>query len=254
MVFYTPFVGGRRFCVVDLLVLSMHESRYQVDIAENGMSILIGTEMPVFYTSSGRLEEEIPLQGDRDTLLAAHQEVVDLIISRHGSREVMSKNPQVIKLPFPCDQDISKQMIWNEGDHLLYEMFRLDPDIEQSWHQMHPILRITLKSNKKAQNRTWDQTKVISPRNPRFAGRPGTGQAGRHTGAHSGGSRGDGGGGGGGAVGAVVGVAGGGGVGVLLVNLVQEEMVGKLPGGQIYWVILSLPLFLVLVSLTLYHP
>ncbi len=38
MVFYTHFVGGRRFCVVDLLVLSMHESRYQVDISENGMS------------------------------------------------------------------------------------------------------------------------------------------------------------------------------------------------------------------------
>ena len=129
MVFYTHFVGRRRFCVVDLLVLSMHESRYQVDISENGMSILIGTEMPTFYTSSGRLEDEIPLQGDRDTLLAAHQEVVDLIISRHGSREVMSTNPQVIKLPFPCDQDISKQMIWNEGDHLLYEMFCRDPEI-----------------------------------------------------------------------------------------------------------------------------
>lgn len=194
MVFYTPFVRGRRYCVVDLLVLSMHESRYQVDIAENGMSILIGTEIPAFFTSSGRLEEEIPLQGDRDTLLAAHHELVDDIISHHGSREVMSTNPQVVKLPFPCDQDISKQMIWNEGDHLLYEMFRLDPDIEQSWHQMHPILRITLKSNKKAQNRNWDQTKVISPRNPRFAVRPGTGQGGRHAGANGGGFGGRGGG------------------------------------------------------------
>ena len=138
MVFYTPFVGGRSFCVVDLLVLSMHESRYQVDIAESGMSILIGTEIPVFYTSTSRLEEETPLQGDHGTLLAAHQEVVDLIISRHCSHEVMSKNPQVIKLPFPCDQDISKQMIWNESDHLLYEMFWFDPDIEQSWHQITP--------------------------------------------------------------------------------------------------------------------
>ena len=119
MVFYNHFVGGRRFCAVDLLVLSMHESRYQVDISEHGMFILIGTEMPAFYTSSGSLEDEIPLQGDRDTLLPAHQEVVDLIISRHGSHKVMSTNPQVIKLPFPCDQDISKQMIWNDGDHLL---------------------------------------------------------------------------------------------------------------------------------------
>ena len=35
--------------------------------------------------------------------------------------------------------------------------FRLDPDIEQSWHQMHPILCIPLKSNKKAQNCNWDK-------------------------------------------------------------------------------------------------
>jgi len=88
-------------------------------------------------------------------------------------------------------------MIWNEGDHLLYEMFRRDPDIEQSWHQMHPILRITLKSNKKAQNRNWDQTRVISPRNPRFAGQRGTGQTGRLAGENNGGGRGGGGGGGG---------------------------------------------------------
>ena len=62
---------------------------------------------------------------------------------------------------------------------------------------MHPILRITLKSNKKAQNRNWDQTRVISPRNPRFAGQRGTGQTGRLAGENNGGGRGGGGGGGG---------------------------------------------------------
>jgi hypothetical protein len=78
----------------------MHESRNQVDISKNGVSILICTEMPALYTSSGRLEDAIPLQGDHDTLLAAHQENDDLIISHHGSHELMSMNPQVIKLHF----------------------------------------------------------------------------------------------------------------------------------------------------------
>jgi hypothetical protein len=50
MVFHTPFVGERRFCVINLLMLSLHESRYHVDIAENGMTISIGMEMPAFYT------------------------------------------------------------------------------------------------------------------------------------------------------------------------------------------------------------
>ena len=80
IVFYIHIVGGERFCVVDLLMLSMHESKYEVDISENGTSILIGTEMHAFYTSSSRLKDEIPLQDDHDTLLTAHQEVVDLVL------------------------------------------------------------------------------------------------------------------------------------------------------------------------------
>ena len=107
---------------------------------------------------------------DCDTLLAAHHEVVDIIISHHWSHEVMSSNPQVIKLPFPCEQDISKQMIWNEGGHLLYEMFRCDLKIQQSWHQVHLILCITVKSNKKARNCNWEQMRVISSRNSHVQG------------------------------------------------------------------------------------
>ena len=57
-----------------------------IDISENATSILIGTEMPAFYTSSDRLEDEIPLHGDSDTLLAVHQEVVDLITHHFTSR------------------------------------------------------------------------------------------------------------------------------------------------------------------------
>jgi hypothetical protein len=45
----------------------MDELRYQIHIAENCMSISIGMEIPAFYTSSDRMEDEIPLQGDRHT-------------------------------------------------------------------------------------------------------------------------------------------------------------------------------------------
>ena len=123
MVCLTPFVSRRKYCVVDLLVLSMHELSYQVGNAENGMSISIGTEMSAFYSSSGRLENEIHLQGDGDTFLAAYYVVVDLIITCHGSHEVTSSNRQVIKLPFASDQEITTRMTWNEGYHLLYESF-----------------------------------------------------------------------------------------------------------------------------------
>jgi len=38
--------------VFNLLVLSMHEPRYQIDVGEKDMSISNGPEMSAFYTSS----------------------------------------------------------------------------------------------------------------------------------------------------------------------------------------------------------
>lgn len=70
------------------------------------MSVLIVTEFPTFYTSSERLNDEIPHQDDRYILLAAHHDVVDLIISSNVSCVVAPSNHEVIMLPFTCDQYI----------------------------------------------------------------------------------------------------------------------------------------------------
>lgn len=63
------------------------------------------------------------MQGDYDSLLAAHHEVDDLIITCHGMHEVRSSSLYIINLSFAYDHEISKQIIWNEGNHLLYAIF-----------------------------------------------------------------------------------------------------------------------------------
>jgi hypothetical protein len=67
------------------------------------------------------------------------------------------KNPQLRW------QNISWDSFW-----LAYKMFLHNPKIQQSWHQMQPILCIMVKSKKKTQNHNWEQMRLIYPRKSHF--------------------------------------------------------------------------------------
>jgi hypothetical protein len=51
-------------------------------------------------------------------------------------------------------------LIWNEGDDRLFHKLSAHADLAHAWHQMHCILRVSLKSAQKAKNRKWEGMKI----------------------------------------------------------------------------------------------
>lgn len=158
--FATQYIGTVRYCVVDFYVHAQDESRYEVNISQDGTKLFLSSEVPAFFFASERLADELELDGRRDAVMAAHAEAVDLVMEDMGSGVIKSEKPQVVVLPFACDQELTRELIWNEGDDRLFHKLSAHADLAHAWHQMHCILRVSLKSAQKAKNRKWEGMKI----------------------------------------------------------------------------------------------
>jgi hypothetical protein len=96
--------------------------------------------------------------------MGGHTETVDAIIAEHGTGEIWTEEQEII-LPFPCDKEFNKRLIWHDGDTQLYADFSQDPNIERAWHQMCPsILCVELTSSSKKVTRNWaGKTMAVMP-------------------------------------------------------------------------------------------
>ena len=189
---------GRRKCMVDILVFSQHQNSFLADLDEAGTTVTLKVKLPESFITSNRLEDEIVHVGDRDALYASHHEATNLIAQNHGTDIVYSEE-QKIKLPFACDLDFEKYIVWNTGDTLLFNELAENPDIGLAHHQMMPVLRIELNSVKKRLNRGFGASRISGRTPPRMGGGGGGAAGGAGAGGGDrGGGRGGGGGGGGG--------------------------------------------------------
>jgi hypothetical protein len=53
--------------------------------------------------------------------MAAHAEAVNQVMDDMGSGVIKSDKPQVVILPFACDRELTRELIWNESDERLYD-------------------------------------------------------------------------------------------------------------------------------------
>jgi hypothetical protein len=148
MIFTTPFAGNSRKAYIDVYVHSQHESAYKVEINDGGTALALSMRIPTIVTSSDRLTRELTIAGNHDSIIGGHNETVDAIIAEHGTGEIWTEEQEII-LPFACDREFNKRLIWHDGDTQLYADFSQDANIERAWHQMCPILCVELTSSSK---------------------------------------------------------------------------------------------------------
>lgn len=160
----TPYTDGNaRKVIIDIWVQSMHQDNFRVDINPEGTEVSVSMRMPDIFYDPARLGREMTLVGARDAIQNAFDEAVDKVMSDHGTSGIWT-DPEVIPLPFKCDNEFTKVICWNEGDRQLFDELSADPNVERAWHQMFPVLRVTLISSTKRLNKAWQApTMAIMP-------------------------------------------------------------------------------------------
>jgi len=161
----TPLVDGERTCMVDFHVQSIFQDKHAVSLSSNGLRLFLQTESLRKYVrpSVATLGEHFALQGDRDAIISGYEEVEDKIVEAHGQGPYCG-DPQVVILPFACQQNFELDVAWDEGDDQLSDWCAgegLPP-------QMMPVLRIVLKSINKSRSRVGIRSRALAsaPRMP----------------------------------------------------------------------------------------
>jgi hypothetical protein len=163
MIFTTPFAGNSHKAYTDFYVHTQHESAFKVEINAGGTALRLSMHIPTIVTSSDRLTRELTIAGNHDSIMSGHTETVDAIIAEHGTGEIWTEEQEII-LPFSCDKEFNKCLIWHDGDTQFYADFSTDPQIEGAWHQMCPILRVELTSSSKKVTHVWaGKTMAVMP-------------------------------------------------------------------------------------------
>ena len=212
----TNFINGSRKAIVDFHCVSVHSTRFVIDVVHGGEYLSVAVELPANFVGSDRIAQEYAVQGDRDQLVGAHREVANRITQAYQGHHMISRPPQLVKLPFQCEQALFTEVVWNVGDGLVFQ--DLSGMRHPSAHQMMPCLRATLTSvdKDKTMNVAAASRVVPDAMNPPGGGGAGAGYgfplggAGLGGGIGGGGGGGVGGGGGGGGVGGVGAACGGG--------------------------------------------
>jgi len=97
---------------------------------------------------------------NRDQLISSHEEVLNDVTRHFGTENHMSDN-QVILLPFACEPNVEKKLLWNQGDYFVYQQLsEREGFSEDLSKQFTPILRVTLRSVEATSNTTWNRSNV----------------------------------------------------------------------------------------------
>ena len=172
----------------------MHQDKFQLRLSTDGLLLSLLT-----FVRPQRIHEEFNIQGNRDSIVASYEQLESNIVAEHGEGPYESTDAQVIRLPFPCQQNFEPGIVWCEGDDELMEWCE-DNTLPL---QLMPVLRVCLKSIDKSRNRITFHSQILpsAPRAPPpgggGGGRGGDGDGGRDDGDNGReGGRGGGGGGG----------------------------------------------------------
>ena len=140
---FTPYLSdGAMHCFVDLHVVTLHQSSFKVEVADEGNSIHLLSEVPRDFVQSERTANELHLQGDNDSIQCAQVVTTTFINKNYGtSTPIFSPSPQVIILPFQVERTMTINIVWADGDELLLDEFAHDPNIyDDERHQRMPFL------------------------------------------------------------------------------------------------------------------
>ena len=79
-----PLTGRERKVVLDFHVVSISEDHFVLDLIDDGKFLTLSVILPDAFLDRARLQREYMLQGDRDVLVATHDEVLEDIQKHYG--------------------------------------------------------------------------------------------------------------------------------------------------------------------------
>ena len=176
----TGFVGGHMWCYVDLGIPSISDRLILIDLGSGGMVLSSNVAVLPGFVEANRIFHELQHLGVEDVRAAAYLETSNRIYEEYPRGQMIFGAPQLIRLPFPCQQDFERETIWNPGDDILRDEF-----FEQNLPpQMMAVHRVTLRSTEttrtsstvartRAVNAARDWATPPSARGPRPGPRPG---------------------------------------------------------------------------------
>jgi hypothetical protein len=130
MCFTTPFVGNSHKAYIDFYVHTQNESAFKVEINDGGTALRLSMRIPTIVTSSDRLTRELTIAGNHDSIMGGHTKIVDAIIAEHGTGETWTEEQEII-LPFSCDKEFHKRLIWHDGDPSCMRISALIPKLRE---------------------------------------------------------------------------------------------------------------------------
>ena len=137
---------GRESVTVDLLIPTVYEERVHPRVVSQGTSLAVGVAIPDFFPEEDRVLVAMGHNNINSSQAAAHSEVVQQIRKQYNDMPEIIGNPQIIKLPIPCKEQI---LHWEN------QLFHGDAEVSAALgeQQYFSVLRIDLFSTKRPTGR-----------------------------------------------------------------------------------------------------
>ena len=160
--------------------IPMHKNKYKVEL-DDGIIVKLFMRIPPSFVGHNCLESEIENNlPDRATIISTQRETLSMIFGIHGEADDIWSLPQIVALPFKCNNVFYVRQVWSNGGNKLFvemtddSMMNGGLVLDNSVHQMFLFQLIIFRGTDKApisSNRVTSQFNIST--------RPGRGGGGR---------------------------------------------------------------------------
>ena len=138
--------NARQSCTIDVFVPTVHEDKVRPRVVNGGNYLAISLVVPEFFPEEERVLVAAGNEDFNTNQAAAHSEVVQDIRKRYSGEVETLGSPQLIKLPFTCEEQIV---------HWSCDLFHGDQEVSGTLgeQQYFSVLRVDVVSIKQVQQR-----------------------------------------------------------------------------------------------------
>jgi hypothetical protein len=146
-----PLEDGYRVVYADYFSPSLHPTRYNATVSEDGLTVTLTMQLPrVFTDVAGRAEagEHAAHGPNAVAFIMAARETTDRIAAMYPNLDGIEIPGQQDTLPFACRQRTDITHIYHDGDELLNDQFQRDPvfALNGVGVQLYPFIRVAFVS------------------------------------------------------------------------------------------------------------
>ena len=146
-----PLEDGYRVVYADYFSPSLHPTRFNATVSEDGLTVTLTMQLPrVFTDVAGRAEagEHAARGPNAVAFIMAARETTDRIAAMYPNLDGIEIPGQQDTLPFACRQRTDITHIYHDGDELLNDQFQRDPvfALNGVGMQLYPFIRVAFVS------------------------------------------------------------------------------------------------------------